>query len=190
MMNRIFGLFLVVTAIVTGGPASADVVTYNVDVSAVDDGGSGNVVRVYGTLDVDADIADTASALQGYQLFLQVNSEGPVLLSELFNGGGTDIDFVDIDGSLYVQITNMNNQELVWQSPEFSETFFLGSGPSEGEVAAFAPGGFWERGIPDGNGFFLGTAIPEPSSALLLGLVSCGVLGGYRHRRPSDTEVC
>ncbi len=177
--NLFFGALVALLVTVS---ASADVVSYNIDVSATDDGGSGNTLRVFGTLDIDVDIADTSSAVQAHNLFMQVNSDSPIALGTLFNGGGADIDFVDVGGNLFVQVTNSNDQEIVWESAGFTESFFIGSGPTEAEVAAFSPSGSWEQGIPGGNGFLLGTAIPEPSSAIVFLGALCGLINLRRKR--------
>jgi PEP-CTERM motif len=159
----------------TANSLQAAIMTFNVDLTGVASG-SGHTLRVFGTITVDPALPVSAAATTS-NLFFQHQTDTPISLPSNPNLGAampSQLAWDIFGGNLYVTRTGTVNEYFGWKysfAPEIELLF--GSGvnthnifyvSSHTEETILKP-----SGGPDGpNGFLVGTAIPEPSSALLV----------------------
>jgi PEP-CTERM motif len=159
-------------------PLQAGIMTFNVNLSGV--GVLGNTLRVFGTITVDPDQpisrASTTSSLQ-----FQFRSDTPKPFASSYNVGPLNAENLAWNvsgGDLYIsRLTNVG-EAVGWLTNEplgQQSAIEFGSGSFAHRIIQFAAVGIEDlydlkpSGSPDGpNGFLVGRAVPEPSSALLL----------------------
>jgi len=161
---------------------SADIATFDIDVTEVGDV-EGDTIRVFGTMTLDPDIADTSNAIFSSTLFILRENGAAVELTDFENMGGEFIDFVQVNDELFVKGLGQNNEFMRWTGPG-QTTFFFGSGPNNDAVFAESGDDFWARTNENGNGYRLGSvaAVPEPGS-LSVCLALAGIAFTCRRRR-------
>jgi hypothetical protein len=185
------GLFLGLTVI----PVDAGIMTFNVDLS----GGSnlGNTFRVYGTLTVDPALA-ISPANTASTLFFQRNDDPILAFITVQTPGNRSLSSLRWEfssGNLYITRVGTLAESIVWSSatPDIPyANFLLGAGIYNHFLQRATLQGFEifvlkPSSGPDGpNGFLVGTAVPEPSSALLI--VGTVVILSLSRRRQSSVS--
>lgn len=183
----------------TANSLQAASTTFNVDLTGVASG-SGHTLRVYGTITVDPALP-VSSAATTSSLFFQHETDTPIPFPSNLNLGAAASNLLSsqfewdlFDGNLYVTRTGTGTgtfrDYFGWKYPggDMDIELLFGSGPNahslyyngtHADLVILKP-----SGGPDGpNGFLVGTAIPEPSSALLL--AGFGAISMQRRRRPA-----
>lgn len=176
-------------------PLHAGLITFNVDLSGVDEFIDNALLRVYGTLTVDPDLPITAAGIFS-SLTFQRDSMTPILLPstpEVSASVSDNLAWSVIGDMLFINRTGHNNANIIWEEIDFttrpfregyfrlgsglnSHKLYSGFGLNSAEVVLKA------KGPPDGPyGFLIGTVVPEPASLLML-TFSAAVFP--LHRRP------
>lgn len=159
---------------------NAGLVTYYVDFSGTDNV-TGNRMRLYGGLTVDPDLPISATSYSN--LLFQRNSEPPAALRsvpQVSGGASSNLKWEVIGGNLHIVRTGQDNEFISWDVPIMlgrpKPQLLLGSGTHAHYFRFDTPPIILTEWVilkgasgPDGPiGFFVGTPIPEPSSAWLL----------------------
>jgi hypothetical protein len=175
-------------------PLQAGFMTFNVNLSGV--AGSGHMLKVFGTITVDP-AQPISSATTTSTLFFQHQSD-VFSLPSTFNNGPSLPDQMEwslVGQDLYISRRSSTDQTFGWGRliGQVDIDFVFGSGledhflryvirnPSDPDSDKFL---LKPSGPADGpNGFLVGTAIPEPSSALLVAGIGAVFSLARRHRR-------
>lgn len=175
----------------TANSLQAESTTFNVDFRGAARG-SGHTLRAYGTITVDPALPVSAAATTS-NLFFQHETDTPIPFPSNPNLGTavpSQFEWDLFDGNLYVTRTGTVNQYFGWKhsagAPDVELLF--GSGVNTHNLFynlrtdPFDEFILKPSGGPDGpNGFLVGTAIPEPSSAVLA--AGFGAISLQRRRR-------
>ncbi len=187
--------------VLSPGPATADITTFNVDLSGKGSS-TGHELRVFGTITLDPDL-DVDTAIQSTSLTFQHEADLyllPSIPGYGFNFGAT-LDW-EVDGSdLYITRTSELDGIILFldfPTPSMVPQFFLASGTEPHQL-------YFESGVvnphidtydlkppsgPDGPfGFLVGTAVPEPMTSVVLGGLLAFACTALRRSRISANYV-